>query len=488
MRYRAVFKALGFLLVIFSLSFALPVAAGLWFGESAGSLLQSYILPAFLSGVAGLMLVLFNREEEGLRDRDAFLTVAMAWLLISVLGAAPFMLSGTIRDFPGALFESTSGFTTTGASVIPDLENASLVPRSILMWRALTQLMGGMGIIVLSMVVLSRVVGGSTQLFRAESSVHRTIRMRPTIRQIALTLWAIYLGFTALEILLLWLAGMGPFDAVCHSFTTLATGGFSTRNAGIAAYNAVPAIGTIVTVFMFLGGMNFVLHFQWMTGKLRSLRREPEFILYMLILTGACVVVFAALALQGGAHDLRESAGHAVFQVVSVMTTTGFSTADFAAWPSTAQLVLLVLMLVGGCSGSTAGGMKVVRFVLLAKMLRREIQRVIHPRAIMPITLGGRSVSQEVQSNVVSFFFIYLAIFCLLALLLSFLDMTLTEAFSSAASALGNIGPALGTYGPFSNFSALHPAGKVLMALAMWIGRLEVYPALLMLSPEAYRR
>jgi trk system potassium uptake protein TrkH len=488
MRYRAVSKALGYLLVVFSLSFALPVAAGFWFGEPAGRLTESYVIPAVFSGLAGALLAFFNRQEEDLRDRDAFITVALAWLLISILGALPFLFSGAIRDFPGAFFESTSGFTTTGASVIPDLENTSVVPQSILMWRATTHLMGGMGIIVLSMVVLSRVVGGSTQLFRAEASAHTSIRMRPTIRQIAVTLWSIYLAFTAIEILLLWLAGMGPFDAVCHSFATLATGGFSTKNVGIAAYNAVPAIGTIITAFMVLGGMNFVFHYQWLTGKLASLRREPEFLLYLAIILVSSILIAAALALQGGLQNLREDIGHGIFQTVSVMTTTGFATADFSLWPSAAQLVLVILMIIGACSGSTAGGIKVVRFVVLAKMLRREIQKVIHPRAIMPITLGGRSVSQEVQSNVMSFFFIYIAIFCAIALGLAFLGMTFQEAVSSSASALGNVGPALGTYGPFSNFSSLHPAGKMLMALAMWVGRLEVYPALLMLSPSAYRR
>jgi len=488
MRYRAVFKALGYLLIVFSLSFALPVAAGLWFGEPAGLLVESYLVPAFFTGLVGALLAFFTRQEEDLRDRDAFITVALAWLLISILGALPFIFSGAIRDFPGAFFESTSGFTTTGASVIPDLENTSLVPRSILMWRATTHLMGGMGIIVLSMVVLSRVVGGSTQLFRAEASAHTSIRMRPTIRQIALTLWSLYLAFTAIEIALLWLVGMGPFDAVCHSFATLATGGFSTKNVGIAYYNAVPAIGTIITGFMVLGGMNFVFHYQWLTGKIGSLRREPEFLLYIAIIIVSSALIAIALAIQGGMHDLREVIGHSIFQTVSVMTTTGYGTSDFTMWPSAAQIVLVILMIIGACSGSTAGGIKVVRFVVLAKMLRREVQKAIHPRAIMPITLGGRSISQEVQSNVMSFFFIYIAIFCAIALGLAFLGMNFQEAVSSSASALGNVGPALGTYGPFSNFSALHPLGKILMSIAMWVGRLEVYPALLMLSPAAYRR
>lgn len=488
MRFRAVFKALGYLLVLFSFSFALPVAAGLWFGEPTWLLVESYLLPAVFSGLAGAVLVLVNRQAEDLRDRDAFITVAMAWLLISTLGSLPFLSSGAIRDFPGAFFESTSGFTTTGASVIPDLENASVVPRSILMWRATTHLMGGMGIIVLSMVVLSRVVGGSTQLFRAEASAHTALRIRPTLRQIAVTLWSIYLAFTAIEILLLWLAGMEPFDSVCHSFATLATGGFSTKNIGMAYYNALPAIGTIITAFMVLGGMSFVVHYKWLTGKLDSLRRDPEFILYLVIILVSSALIAAALVAQGGMHDLRKVIAHSIFQTVSVLTTTGFATADFTMWPSAAQLVLVVLMIIGACSGSTAGGIKVVRFVVLAKMLRRELQKVIHPRAIMPITLGGRPISQEVQSNVMSFFFIYIAIFCAVALGLAFLGMNFQEAVSSSASSLGNVGPALGTYGPYSNFSFLHPLGKMLMALAMWVGRLEVYPALLMLSPSAYKR
>jgi trk system potassium uptake protein TrkH len=488
MRVRAVLKALGYLLVVFSASFVLPIGAGLWFGEDSRLLVEAYLFPALAAGLSGAVIAYLNRAEEELRDREAFITVAAAWLLISLLGALPFIISGAITDFPGAFFESTSGFTTTGASVIPDLEDLSAVPRSILMWRATTHLMGGMGIIVLSMVVLSRVVGGSTQLFRAEASAHTSIRMRPTIRQIAITLWSIYLAFTGIEILLLWLAGMGPFDAVCHSFATLATGGFSTKNVGAAYYNAIPAIGALMTFFMVLGGMNFVFHYQWLTGKVRSLRREPEFKLYVAIIGVASAIIFAALVSGGAVGDRREAFAHSVFQTVSIMTTTGFGTADFTTWPSAAQFMLVVLMIIGACSGSTSGGVKVVRFVVLAKMLRREIQKVIHPRAVMPITLGDRPISQEVQSNVMSFFFIYIGIFCLIALGLAFLGMTLVEAITSSASALGNVGPALGTYGPFSNFGSLHPAAKVIMAIAMWIGRLEVYPALLMLSPSAYRR
>jgi len=491
MRYRAVSKVIGFILVVFAAAMILPAVTGVYFGESEGLIGSSYGIPALISTLIGILLMYIGKGEEDLRDRDALITVALTWLIISLLGAMPFMLSGAIPDPAGAFFESTSGFTTTGASVIPDLENQDVVPRSILMWRATTHLIGGMGIIVLSMVVLSRLVGGSTQLFKAEASVHTSIRMKPTLRQIAGTLWSLYLGFTGLEIVLLMGAGMGPFDAVCHSFATLATGGFSTKNASIAYYNAIPAIGAITAFFMILGGMSFVVHYEWLTGKFNRLRQNPEVKLYLGLIIGASVLIWFSLSTVSGWNPTEfsgERFAHSMFQVVAVMTTTGFATADFVYWPSEAQMVLFFLMLIGACSGSTAGGLKVVRFVVLAKMVRREIRKAIHPRAVMPITLGDRPIPEDVQRNVVSFFFVYLTIFCIVALGLAMVGMTTEEALSASASSLGNVGPALGRYGPMSNYGALNDAGQVLMAIAMWIGRLEIYPALLLLSPSAYKR
>lgn len=485
MRYRAVSRTLGYLLLIFSVTFCLPIIAGHLYGENLGSLLASFLIPGLMTAAVGGALMLAGQREEELRDRDAFIAVALAWLLISLFGCIPYIISGTLPSFIDAFFESTSGFTTTGASVISAPESAT---HSILLWRATTALIGGMGIIVLSMIVLSRIVGGSTQLLKAEASVHTSIRIRPSLRQIATTLWAIYLGFVVAEIVLLAAAGMDAFDAVCHSFTTLSTCGFSTRNIGVMAYDGNPWIGTIITIFMILGAMSFTLHYDWLTGKVRKLRDNPEFLVYVSSLTVAILATFAMLWYAGTFSTLGETASHSIFVCTSIMTTTGYHTADFALWPSSAQLLIIFLMIVGGMSGSTAGGVKVIRFIVLLKMVRREIRKVIHPRAVHPITLGGKALPEETIRNVISYFFIYVALFFVFALGLCIVGMTIPEGLASSASAMGGVGPALGRYGPMFSYVDVHWVGKAMMCVAMWMGRLEIYPALLLLSPSAYKR
>jgi trk system potassium uptake protein TrkH len=481
-------RTLGYLMAIFSATFLLPILVGLRYGEEPGRLLFTFGLPLALTASFGGVLMLLGGKEEELRDREAFISVSLAYLLISLFGCLPFMLSGALPNFLDAFFESTSGFTTTGSSVIPNVENFAAIPHSIILWRSETALIGGMGIIVLSMVVLSRVVGGSTQLFKAEASVHATIRMRPTIRQIAMTLWSLYIAFNVLEISLLSAAGMDLFDAVCHAFTTLSTCGFSSRNVGPAYWNSNPWIGTILTIFMLLGGMSFTLHYDWIRGKFRKLRDNVEFQAYIGLFLFSSLLIFCVLYTNGTYSTTAEMASHSVLNTASIMTTTGYASSDFALWPSAPQLLLIFLMIIGGMSGSTAGGIKAIRFIVLVKMVRREIQKAIHPRAVLPITLGGRPITEDVQRNVMTYFFIYIMIFCIVALGLAIVGMTIPEGLAASAQALGGVGPALGRYGPMSNYSALHWAGKALLCFNMWLGRLEIYPALLLLSPSAYRR
>ncbi len=488
MRARGLAKTLGYLLVIFSATFLLPIAVGFRYAEDPGRLAVTFGLPLALTASFGFVLMLLGGKEEELRDREAFISVSLAYLLISLFGCLPYMLSGALPGFLDAFFESTSGFTTTGSSVIQNVEDFSAIPHSIILWRAETALIGGMGIIVLSMVVLSRVVGGSTQLFKAEASVHATIRMRPTIRQIAVTLWAIYLGFILLELALLAAAGMDFFDATCHSFTTLSTCGYSSKNAGPAYWNTNPWIGSILTVFMLLGGMSFTLHYDWITGKVRKLRENVELKAYLGLFLLSSVIVFCVLYWNGTYSSTAEMASHSIFNTASIMTTTGYASSDFSLWPSAPQLLLIFLMIIGGMSGSTSGGIKAIRFLVLAKLVRREIQKAIHPRAILPITLGGRPITEEVQRNVMTYFFIYIMVFCSVALGLTIVGMTIPEGLASSAQALGGVGPALGRYGPMANYAGLHWAGKAMLCFNMWLGRLEIYPALLLLSPSAYKR
>jgi len=488
MRARGMARTLGYLLAIFSATFLLPILVGFRYGEEPGRLLLTFGLPLALTASFGVVLMMLGGKEEDLRDREAFISVSLAYLLISLFGCLPFMLSGALPNFLDAFFESTSGFTTTGSSVMTNVENFAVIPHSIILWRSETALIGGMGIILLSMVVLSRVVGGSTQLFKAESSVHATIRMRPTIRQIAATLWAIYIGFMLLEMALLSAAGMDLYDAVCHAFTTVSTCGYSSKNAGPAYWNSNPWIGTVLTLFMLLGGMSFTLHYDWITGKFRKLRDNVEFQAYIGLFVFSSFLIFGILYWNGTYSTTAEMASHSVFNTASIMTTTGYASSDFALWPSGPQLLLIFLMIIGGMSGSTAGGIKAIRFIVLTKMVRREIQKVIHPRAILPITLGGRPITEDVQRNVMTYFFIYIMIFCGVALVLTLVGMTIPEGLAASAQALGGVGPALGRFGPMSNYADLHWVGKALLCFNMWLGRLEIYPALLLLSPSAYRR
>jgi trk system potassium uptake protein TrkH len=481
-------RTLGYLLMIFSGTFVLPILVGLRYGEPIGSLLANFGIPAVVTATFGGILMLLGGKQEDLRDREAFISVSLAYLLISLFGCLPYMISGALPNILDAFFESTSGFTTTGSSVMVDVENFGSIPHSIILWRSETALVGGMGIIVLSMVVLSRIVGGSMQLFKAESSVHATIKMRPTIRQIALTLWVIYLAFVLAEMTFLSFAGMDLFDAACHSFTTLSTCGFSSRNAGVSDWNSNPWIGTIVTIFMLLGGMSFTLHYDWLTGKMRKVRENVELQVYLGLFGLSSVIIFCVLFTNGTYSTVGEMASHSIFNTASIMTTTGYASSDFALWPSGPQLLLIFLMLIGAMSGSTAGGIKAIRFIVLLKLVRREIQKIIHPRAIMPITLGGRPITEETQRNVVVYFFIYIIIFCLVALGLAIVGMTIPEGLAASAQALGGVGPALGHYGPMSTYASLHPVGKILICFNMWLGRLEIYPALLLFSPGAYRR
>jgi trk system potassium uptake protein TrkH len=430
--------------------------------------------------------------SESIRDREAFAVVGLGWLIIAFLGSLPFIFSGAILNPIEAYFESMSGFTTTGATIL-EVDSGDYLDtysHSILLWRASIQWFGGMGIIVLSVVILAKILGGGMQLLRAEVPGPTVTRLRPKIRQTASYLWLIYGIFTLFEILLLWafIGASGKpdalYDAVCHTFTTLATGGFGTHVESIGYYQN-PVVELTITVFMVMAGTNFVLHYQFLTGKVRKLFKDPEFRFYILIIAISTIFITSELAVKG-IYSSLDSFRFGLFQAVSIVTTTGYATADFGSWPPASQFLLLLLMFMGGCAGSTGGSIKMVRILVLLKTARREVRQVIHPRAVIPIKLGGISIPEGIVRTVVVFFFIYILIFVVCTLIITSMGLDIITSASSVAATLGNVGPGLGAVGPSVTYTVIPDSGKILLALCMWLGRLEIFAGLMLFFPSSY--
>jgi trk system potassium uptake protein TrkH len=357
---------------------------------------------------------------------------------------------------------------------------------SILLWRSFTQWLGGMGIILLSIAILPLLGVGGMQLYKAEVPGPVTDKLRPRIRDTAKLLWKVYLLFTFLEFILLRAGGMTFFDAICHSFTTMAIGGFSTKNASIEAFNSVYIEG-VITFFMFLAGVNFALHFQLLSGNGKALLRDNEFVFYVIILFASVICLMTGLMLFNG-YDFVSALRYGSFQGVSIMTTTGYSSTNFGAWSYFGQYFLLMLMFIGGCAGSTAGGIKVLRIHLLLKQGYRELYRLIHPHAVSHIKFNGRKVSPEIMESIWGFFFLYILLFVIAGQIMSFLGLDTVTALSSVAASIGNVGPGLGTVGPYDNFSHLPTAGKWVLTSCMILGRLEIYTLLVLFLPEYWKK
>ena len=469
-------EILGWLLVGLAGLECVPIAAALISGEPV----FAYLASALTALVFGLPLALSARSpNRRMRIRDGFLVVSGAWLLASLFGSMPYLGSGTLSP-ADALFESVAGFTTTGSTVLTDVESA---PRALLLWRSLTQWVGGMGIIVFTVAVLPLLGIGGMQLFRAEVPGPTTDKLTPRVADTARRLWAVYLGFTALAFVSLMIAGMPFFDAVNHALTVLATGGFSTRNASIGAFG--PAVQWVVIVFMMVAGINFVLHYKLVTGRPRALFRDTEFRFFLLIV--AALVATVAWILPGGA-GVGEVLRTAAFQVVSLITTTGFGTADYELWPQLAQLLVIPLLFLGGMAGSTSGGVKSLRLLLGLRALRSTVARIIHPHLVQGIHYGGRPVSDEVVSGVGVFFAAYLMIVFLAALAVGSAGYDVVTCLSAALTSVGNVGPGLGAVGPSESFAHFPGYVKMVLALAMIAGRLEIFTVLVLFFPRFWRR
>jgi len=479
MRTQIVAGFLGKMLCAFALVMLVPLLCAIVQQEEV---YRAFALSALITGLFGLGLVRYGETTGHIGMREGFLIVAGTWLLTGIFGALPYWLSGLMPSLLCAVFESVSGLTTTGASVITNVE---MLPASLLLWRSLTHWLGGMGIIVLFLVFLTNLGADAIHLFKAEAPGPTVDRVMPRIRHMAKILWLMYVGFTFVEIILLYLAGMDLFDAVNHAFATMATGGFSTKNASIKYYDSLP-IEIVLNFFMFLAGGNFGLYYLvWKKGWGRLLQ-DAEFKLYLTIVTSATVIIACFLYTQA-TTPLATGLRDALFTVISIITSTGFITADFDKWPPVAKMLLLVLMFVGGCAGSTAGGIKIIRIIILLKDAVGSLLRAVQPRIVRTVKVDKKPVDFGLLHTILQFFFLYIVIFFISVLLISATGLEPLESISAAATTLGNVGPGFGMIGPTTTFAEVHPFAKFICIVNMLLGRLELFTLLVLLHPEFWQ-
>ncbi len=468
------------LVLIFESFFMLicGVVAWLYGGNDVDALLLSSVI-TFSAGFFPWLLT--RSVKKDLIKRESYIVVTLVWVVISLFGALPYILSGTIISFTDAFFETISGFTTTGASILTDIE---ALPHGILLWRSTTHFLGGMGVVVLAVAILPYFGFGGMQLYSAEAAGVTHDKLHPRIAQTAKSLWGIYVFLTALQVVFLLFGGMDLFDAVCHSFGTMASGGFSTKNASLAAYS--PYIQYVVIVFMFFAGTNFTLFYFVWKGQFAKIRCNGELSVYIRIIALATAVIAVSLFFLHG-YGAEESFRSALFQVTSIITSTGFATDDYMQWHPALTFIMFLLLFSGACAGSTSGGIKIMRHHIMFRNSRLEFRRMIHPMAVVPLKLGGKTVSKEIIYKVLAFVMVYMLIFSLGSLSLAFLGLDIDSAMGAAATTMGGVGPGLGSVGPASNFFAVPDLGKWILSFLMLLGRLELFSVLILFSPDFWR-
>lgn len=460
-----------------------------------GATLHLFFAGLSVLALGGVFMLSSLKHKKEMNKREGYMVVAFGWIIMALSGSLPYLFTGAIPSFTDAFFETMSGYTTTGATILTDIE---ALPNGVLFWRSLTHWIGGMGIIVLAIAILPLLGIGGMELFAAEAPGPSADKLHPRITDTAKRLWLIYFGYTAIETVLLNFAGMSFFDAINHSMATLSTGGFSTKNASLGYYNGQPIIQYIVIVFMFLAGMNFVLSYFAFKGKIQKILRDEEFRLYfkfiaIFTIVASVIIYFRAdVSISSISHPMvwgeAESAfRHGLFQVISVITTTGFVTADFTLWTPFLLVFFFGLMFLGGSAGSTSGGVKVVRHLLMIKNGFLEFKRTLHPNAIVPVRYNKRAISGDIVYNILAFFILYMLSFIIGALGFSFLGLDFESSIGVAASSLGNVGPALGDFSPVDNFSLMPTIGKWWCSFLMLIGRLELFTVLILLTPFFWR-
>lgn len=482
---------LGLLLLFNSLFMGIATLSSFFMQDGATLGLAKALLVCLVVG--GIAMGLTRNHKKEIKKREGYLIVVFGWLTMVVFGMLPYLFSGSVSTVSDAFFETMSGYTATGATIINDIES---LPKSIVLWRSLTHWMGGMGIIVLAIAILPLLGIGGMQLFSAEAPVIGGDKLHPRISDTAKRLWLIYVGLTAANALLLILSGMPAFDAINHGMSTMASGGFSTKNASMAYWNHIPPIQYVTVLFMFLAGSNFVLLYYAIKGKFNRVFSDTEFRWYAgFIGVFVLIVMLSILRYQGYTNaetsllsSWEQSFRHALFQVVAVITTTGLVTADFTAWSPFVTMLFFGLMFLGGSTGSTSGGVKVMRHLILIKNGFLEFKRALHPNAILMVRLNKITIEQSIVYNVLAFFILYMILFIIGAGVLSVLGLDFTTAIGSAAASLGNVGPGLGDVGPASTYASLPTFGKWWCALLMLLGRLELFTVLILFTPYYWRK
>ncbi|MCB1193660.1 MAG: TrkH family potassium uptake protein [Leptospiraceae bacterium] len=481
---KVIIRILGLLTFINGFFMLLCLPFSLYYGSQD---FKAIIYPGFLSILAGLFTwILFNQKstkKQELTKRDAYIVVTLCWVFMSATGSLPYVYSGVIPNFTDAFFETMSGYSTTGASVLNNIES---IPKGILLWRSMTQWIGGMGIIVLAVAILPILGIGGMELFVAEAPGISPDKLKPRIKETAKRLWIIYVGLTVLETILLMGAGMSFYDAINHSFTTMSSGGFSTKQDSVAFYNS-PLIEYIIILFMFIAGTNFTVTYFILKRNFQKVVENEEFKYYFLAIAFFTIMITYTVYKVTG-HSMEQSFRDSMFQVVSIVTTTGFVTADYTLWSSFATVCFFILMFFGASAGSTAGGIKIVRHVVLLKNSLLELKRQMHPSAIIPVRLNKKGVSQETTYNIIAFIMIYIMIFAISSIIMAFIGVDFMTSIGAVATSLGNIGPGLGKVGPVNNFAEIPQIGKWLLSLLMLLGRLELFTVLILFSPYFWKR
>ncbi len=493
LNYKIIFHLMGLLVTVNGGFMLLSSGVSFYYNDGVfGQMLIAGITTMFL-GTVVMFSTKNNRKE--IQKRDGYVIVTFGWIFMSLAGTLPYIFTGSIPSFTNAFFETMSGYTTTGASILQDIES---IPKGVLFWRSITHWIGGMGIIVLAIAILPLLGIGGMELFAAEAPGPASDKLHPRITDTAKRLWLIYVGYTVAETILLKVAGMSFFDAVNHSLSTLSTGGFSTKNASVAFWNGKPIIQYIIIVFMFLAGTNFVLSYFAFKAKFNRILRDEEFKFYVIIIFIITIVTSLLIYFQADIANstviqpmvwgrFESGLRHGLFQVVAIITTTGFVSADYTIWTPFLTLMFFGLMFLGGSAGSTAGGVKIVRHIILIKNGILEFRRTLHPRAILPVRYNIKAIQQPIVFNILAFFILYMLSFIIGVLVFSWLGLDFKTALGGAASCLGNVGPALGDLGPADNYSSLASPAKWWATFLMLIGRLELFTVLILLTPFFWR-
>lgn len=491
MNYKMVLSVLGRTMLIEAALLLAPMAVGFCYGEQTADayFYLAYLIPIAVLTVVGVPLSLIRSKDRNIYAKEGFVIVALSWIILSLVGALPFVISGEIPSYVDALFETASGFTTTGASIIDKpAETGLLLSRSAMFWRVLTHFIGGMGVLVFVLALIPSGNSGIMHIFRAESPGPDSSKIVGRIKYTARILYGIYVALAALEAILLIICGMDAYDAVLSSFSTAGTGGFGLYNNSIAAY-ANPSYEIVIAVFMFLFGINFNLYYLILTGNILKAIRSEEFIVYV------SIILFATITISLNILSLCANFGEALrlsfFQVASISSTTGFTTADFDTWPTLAKGILLMITVVGASGGSTGGGMKVARLCILTKSAAARVKRLIKPRSVVSVKFEGKPLANDVETNVVTYFILYIGIVCLVTLLLSFDGFAAGDPFthlSATLSCISNVGPGFNMVGPTCSFAGYSVFSKLLLSMVMIAGRLEIFPIIILFAPHTWKR